>query len=101
MKEMYALPVYSRASIESDQDIQFSVTDKLFFETLMSHLRGVIVQYSARRKRMQDGQEKYIMRRIDYLDSLASEDETIIQELERIRGELLLIFKGEDERCAG
>ena len=60
MKEMYALPVYSRASIESDQDIQFSVTDKLFFETLMSHLRGVIVQYSARRKRMQDGQENIL-----------------------------------------
>ena len=42
---------------------------------------------------MPDGQEKYIMGRTDYLDSLASEDETIVQELERIRGELLLIRK--------
>ena len=56
------------------------MTDKLFFETLMSHLRGVVVQYSARRKRMKDGQEKYISGRIDYLESLASEDETIIRE---------------------
>ena len=60
MKEPYALPVYSRASIESYQDIQFSVTDKLFFETLMSHLRVEIVQHSARRKRMQDGQKNIL-----------------------------------------
>ena len=43
MKELYALPVYSRQSIENDRDIKFSISDQLFFETLLCHLRGIIV----------------------------------------------------------
>ena len=90
IKELYALPVYSTAAIDSFKDIAFSINDQLFFETLLCHLRGVTVQYSAYKKKASDKEEKMLIERIQELDRLSSDDTNVTEELERLREELLL-----------
>ena len=90
MKEMYALPVYSTSFIESEQDVQFSVDDQLFFETLMCHLRGKIVQYATRKKWELERRERRFVDRIQELENLASPDPNIAWEIEMVKNELCL-----------
>ena len=90
MKELYALPIYSRDFIESARDIQFSVGDQLFFETLLSHLRGIIIQYGTRKKRALERQERNFIDRIQQLENLASPDDSVVDEIERVKNDLCL-----------
>ena len=48
-KLRYAVPVYNFEKINEInlEDIQFSITDQLFFETLLMEIRGKTISYSA------------------------------------------------------
>ena len=87
------VPVYSPLALESDQDLRFVIDDQLFFETLMSHLRGVTIQYGSRKKKAQGVREQELIESIQHFDSLASQDERVINVLERKKEELYRMRK--------
>lgn len=60
IKENYALPVYSRNGIStiSDSEIQFTINDKLFLETLLMEIRGKTISYSSYIKKRNNENEK-------------------------------------------
>lgn len=49
IKENYALPVYSRNCIPTifDSEIQFTINDQLFLETLLMEIRGKTISHSS------------------------------------------------------
>ena len=91
IKRFYSLPPYSMEAIQMDPDIQFTVNDQLFFETLLCHLRGICIQYAARKKRTANLEEKRIVNTLQNLMSVATSDSRVNEEEESLRNELYLI----------
>ena len=67
----YMLPVYSSLALNFDRDIRFVLDDQPFFETLMSNLRGLTIQYGSRKKKTQGMHEQKLIEGMQHLDSLA------------------------------
>ena len=77
VKEQYMLSVYSALALNSDQDIRFVIDDQLLFETLMSNLKRVTIQYRSRKKDSGMHEQKLI-ESIQHLDRLTLQDERMI-----------------------
>ena len=88
VKYLYALPPYSKRTIEEDPDIQFAINDQLFFETLLCHLRGITIKYASRKKKSIALREKALIEALERLDNLASDDPHDIEEQEMRINEL-------------
>ena len=61
IKEQYMIPVYSLdfyTGSSVDNDIQFSISDQLFLETLSMEIRGKTISFSAYKKKQREQQEK-------------------------------------------
>ena len=60
VKKQYALPVYNMDQINSipDDQIQFVISDQLFFETLLMELRGKSISFSSYKKKASEKKKK-------------------------------------------
>ena len=49
IKSMYSLPVYNQDQIQqiSNEEIQFTINDQLFLDTLLMELRGKCISYAS------------------------------------------------------
>jgi exonuclease III len=58
-KEYYAVPVYNREQLREvpSETLQFTINDQLFFEMLLLNIRGMVIPYSARKKKENTGEE--------------------------------------------
>lgn len=69
-RKLYALPVFHPNALEDDPDVVFSVNDQLFLETLLCHLRGVIIKFCATKKRNAHQREQNLITEISRLEKL-------------------------------
>ena len=69
IKIQYALPVYKAENIEDvhNDDIQLTINDQLFLETLLMEIRGTI-SYASYRKKNNYKSEKEILNEINILE---------------------------------
>ena len=53
VKKQYAIPIYNIENIHKlpDNEIQFTINDQLFMETLRIEIRGKSISYSSHRKK--------------------------------------------------
>ena len=60
VKKQYALPVYNMDQINNipDDQIQFVISDQLFFETLLMELRGKSISFSSYKKKASEKKKK-------------------------------------------
>ena len=72
---MYSLPVYNQEYIQnlSDDDIQFTINDQLFLETLLLELRGKCISYASFKKQVKDKTESTLKDKILNLEQNYSE----------------------------
>ena len=66
----YAVPVYTfeYLNFASFGDLQLTIADDLFLETLLLRLRGETIKYSSVRKKIRDATEKKLMSDIEYIE---------------------------------
>ena len=96
IKSMYSLPVYDRNQIPHipNEDIQFTINDQLFLETLLMELRGKCISFSSYKKKIRDKTEANLKQEILNLEQNYTEENVIHTEnlktqLEEIRSEKL------------
>ena len=68
VKKQYAVPVYNLENLHEipNDQIQFTINDQLFLETLLMELRGKSISYSSFIKKENETQEKEIERKIEH-----------------------------------
>ena len=98
-KLRYAVPVYNFEKINEInlEDIQFSITDQLFFETLLMEIRGKTISYSAFIKKKTNMEEKKLLSALDELGKTVEHSDENLKEMEKIKEDLenkLLEAKG-------
>ena len=93
IKTQYALPVYDIEHIQDipDNQIQFTINDQLFLETLLMELRGKSISYSSFKKKEAEKREKDLIKSIDTLEANLSESN--LNEIELLKEELNTIRK--------
>ena len=71
IKRQYALPVYDIEINQHipDQQIQFTINNQLFLETLFIELRGKSISYSSYIKKQEGQKEKELLRNIETLEA--------------------------------
>ena len=93
-KLKYALPVYNIHNIDniSDEEIQFTINDQLFLETLLLRIRGETIKYSSYVKKKNNKKEITLENEIDqlekdlpYMTDLIQDKKTELQELRNIK----------------
>ena len=91
VKSQYCLPVYDLNSIENipNSEIQFSINDQLFLETLLIEIRGKTISYASFRKRQSNLTEHNLKKSIQDLEDNDNVDlntlENMKKELESLR----------------
>ena len=70
IKKQYALPVYDRNHLKEilNSEIQFTVDDQLFLETLLMEIRGKSISYGSYRKKVKNERELEIQSKIKLLE---------------------------------
>ena len=70
-KKQYAIPVYNLDVINDivNSQIQFSINDQLFLETLLTEIRGKTISYSSFKIKQRNILEKKLIKEIDKLES--------------------------------
>ena len=88
IKQQYALPVYNMEEIDRlpNKEIQFTINDQLFLETLLMELRGESISYASYINKQKNHREKALIKTINDLENSA--DERNIQQIEILRTEL-------------
>jgi exonuclease III len=91
-KEMYCIPVYNRNQLYNilDEDIQFTIYDELFLDTLLMSIRGESIKFASREKKKRLNQESKLKQEIENLEKnydISNKDqlEQNRRELENIR----------------
>ena len=94
VKQQYSIMIYSPEAINNipPDEVQFTITDQLFFEVLLMEIRGKSISYAAYRKKVQTEREKELNKRLLDIEEktlLTNEDilifETTKNELEQFR----------------
>ena len=81
-KVEYAIPVYNIDMIKNipNSELQFSINDQLFLETLLMNIRGKTIAYSSYLKKKRDTNEKTLSDEIQKLEmSLTSVDISVLE----------------------
>ena len=93
IKMQYALPIYNMENIDNipNEEIQFTVNDQLFLDTLLMEIRGKTISYSSYKKKETDNREKEIIKEIDKIEKSLNSDNII--NLNILKEELLLLRK--------
>ena len=68
-KQHYALPVYNIDNLENipDAELQFTINDQLFLNTLLMELRGKSISFSSVKTKQRNDNEKKLMTQISEL----------------------------------
>ena len=96
VKENYALPIYSKDYVTtiSDHEIQFTINDQLFLETLLMEIRGKTISFSSFTKKRNNEKEKNLISEINTLEENYEHNALLInekkKELENIRNHRLI-----------
>ena len=96
MKENYALPIYSKDYVTtiSDHEIQFTINDQLFLETLLMEIRGKTISFSSFTKKRNNEKEKNLISEINTLEENYEHNALLVnekkKELENIRNHRLI-----------
>ena len=69
----------------------FTISDQLFFETLLMKIRGKTIAYSSFKKRKEREVENKFMKTIDNLEKDADNIANYINKLENLKNELELL----------
>jgi len=71
VKKQYMLPIYNRDNLNiiSDKEIQFSIDDQLFMETLLMEIRGESISYATFKTREHKKREQNIIQEIADLEA--------------------------------
>ena len=66
VKCQYALPVYNLDNLNNipDNELQFTINDQLFLDTLLMELRGKSISYSSHKKKQRDEKENTLISNI-------------------------------------
>ncbi|KAK3105048.1 hypothetical protein FSP39_016060 [Pinctada imbricata] len=100
-KYEYALPVYNFANLDQidNAELQFSISDQLFFETLLMKIRSMTIPYAAKEKRRRSGEKSELEHDIKQIHEMIDNNENVqsnIQErLEELEQKLERIRKKE------
>ena len=84
VKKQYAVPIYNLENLHEipNDQIQFTINDQLFLETLLMELRGKSISYSSFVKKENETQEKEIERKIEEIEhNLTPENSIALDEL--------------------
>ena len=70
MKKQYAVPIYNYDEIHniSNEHLEFTISEQLFFETLLLEIRGKTISYSIAKKRKNDQEETKLVKLIELLE---------------------------------
>jgi len=93
IKGQYALPIYNFENLDLIplEEIIFTISDQLFFETLLMEIRGKNIAYSSFKKRKEREAENKLMKNIDNLEKDADNIDNNINKLENLKNELELL----------
>ena len=102
IKEQYAVIMYDPEVIKDipPDEINFNISDQLFFETLLMEIRGKTISYASHKKKVENEKEKSLNEKLADMESNNSMLEEDVLELERIRQELEQIRKKRVEGIA-
>ena len=91
VKKQYAVPIYDLENIHKipDNEIQFTINDQLFMETLLMEIRGKSISYSSHRKKESEKRENELINNIKELEANLSD--TNVNEIEVLKEELKII----------
>ena len=86
-KSQYAVLTYDRNNLDniSDSEIQFTINDQLFLETLLMEIRAKTISYSIFKARQNKDNEKDLLNDIRKLETRYSENVDLINTKSRIR----------------
>ena len=89
----YACPAYDRTNLNtiSRNDIQFTVNDQLFFETLLLSIRGATISYSSYITKLKKKREQEILQAISTLEiniGLSPDNQELHNQLDNFKAQL-------------
>ena len=87
----YVCPVYSEQYIEcqgSRKDIEITIEDDLFLETLLMNIRSKTIWYTIKKTREREGQEKSILLQLQELESLPAPTQEDMENIRQKQSEL-------------
>lgn len=92
VKEQYMIPIYNIDFLQNNDsnDMQFTISDQLFLETLLIEIRGKTISYSAYKKKQCNLREQSLIEEIKKLEEATTQD---INQLEEKKTELQNIRK--------
>lgn len=86
VKKQYCLPIYNLENVDKipDDQLQFSINDQLFLDTLLMEIRGKSISYSSYKKKSKNEKEKELIKNIqDLEDKLVEENVPKLEELKQ------------------
>ena len=98
VKKQYALPIYDIENIHivPDKEIQFTINDQLFLETLLMEIRGKSISFSSHIKKQTEKREKELIEKNKTLESNLSDSD--VNEIEVLKEELKIIRQNKMQR---
>ena len=89
-KKQYCVPIYDHNNIEnvSDEDIQLTINDQLFFEMLLLEIRAKTISFASHKKKVKDREELTLIRDIEALENIPNLDHNSMLLLEEKRLQL-------------
>ena len=62
VKLQYCLPIYNNENLQNipNSEIQFTINDQLFLDTLLMEIRGQTISFSSYKKKQNDQNEKLL-----------------------------------------
>ena len=89
-KKQYANIVYSPDKINTigADEIQFTVSDQLFFETLLMEIRGKTISYASYKKKKEIEEEKSLKDRLTNLETDTAISQEVVEEIDTIKNKL-------------
>lgn len=80
-------------------EIQFFISDQLFFKTLLCNIRGRLISFSSYKKLSENNREKYLINEIDRIDRCYNESEDTKPYIDQLNHELEVIRDKKLQGC--
>ena len=91
-KEQYASLVYNRENLNliDSNEIDFTISDQLFLETLLTEIRGKTISYASFKKKETNKSEHLLSEDINKLEEITQTDE-ILEQIEKKKTDLRIL----------
>lgn len=88
VKKQYCLPIYNLDNMDKipNSELQFSINDQLFLDTLLMEIRGKSISYASYKKKSKNQQENNLIQNIQKLEE--NLNEASIPQLDKLKTEL-------------